>query len=304
MKIQYVARKFNAATQVIIDQANEIIDEYEAKGYTLTLRQIFYQFVSRDLIANKQTEYKRLGSILNDARLDGQISWTAIEDRTRSVRELSHWADPAEIVDTCARSFLLDKWANQEFRPEVWIEKDALVGVFECVCQRLDVPLLSCRGYTSQSEMWRAARRMRRNCDGGQAPMVFHFGDHDPSGIDMSRDIKDRLNLFGADSEKDLEFQRLALNMDQVDEFSPPPNPAKITDSRAQGYIAQFGGESWELDALDPETLAGLVEDHILRLRDEDKYQEVMDQQDEMRKQLEVVSSNWSDVVTFTEENC
>lgn len=78
--------------------------------------------------------------------------------------------------------------------------------------------------------------------------VILHLGDHDPSGIDMTRDISDRLELFGAD----VEVKRIALNWDQIDEFTPPPNPAKLSDSRAGAYIAEYGDESWELDALEP----------------------------------------------------
>lgn len=149
----YVEKRFNPATLDVIARANEIIAEYAEQGFALTLRQLYYQFVARALLRNKQTEYKRLGSIVNDARLAGLIDWDHIQDRTRNLLSNSHWTDPAEIIDSAARSFEVDKWTGQEWRPEVWIEKDALLGVIEGVCVELDVPFFSCRGYTSQSEM-------------------------------------------------------------------------------------------------------------------------------------------------------
>src|SRR5215467_8357308 len=155
-----------------------------------------YQFVSRDPLPNRQSEYKRLGDIINDARLAGLVDWGAIVDRTRNIRALSHWSDPAAIVEAAANRFAVDKWADQPRRVEVWIEKDALVGVFEPVCDELDVPLFSCRGYTSQSEVWGAAQRLERYLMAGQEVVILHFGDHDPSGLDMTRDIRERLRLF------------------------------------------------------------------------------------------------------------
>lgn len=241
-KIAYKEFNFRKPTLDMIAKANEIIREYAAQGFDLTLRQLYYQFVSRDLIPNTQKDYKNLGSIINDARLAGLIDWNSIVDRTREVRTLSHFDGPEDIVSACAQQFNLDRWEGQPYRPEVWIEKDALVGVFERVCRELDVPLLSCRGYTSQSEMWGAGQRMLRYKKQKQKPVVFHFGDHDPSGKDMSRDILDRLELFTGGM---LQFERLALNMNQVEQYEPPPNPAKITDSRANAYIAEFGDESW-----------------------------------------------------------
>ena len=139
-RIRYVAKNFGATALGVIREANAIIAEYAAQGYDLTLRQLYYQFVSRDLLPNRQSEYKRLGDIINDARLAGLVDWEAIVDRTRNIRALPHWSDPAAIVQAAASSFAVDKWAEQPRRVEVWIEKDALVGVFEPVCEELDVP--------------------------------------------------------------------------------------------------------------------------------------------------------------------
>lgn len=294
-KIKYLEKRFSRQSRALIQRANEIIAEYLSQGFDLTLRQLYYQFVARDIIPNKQEEYKRLGSIVNDARLAGLIDWDAIVDRTRYVRSLAHWDNPEDIVHGAAQQYRIDKWADQTFRPEVWIEKDALVGVIEGVCSRLDVPFFSCRGYTSQSEMWSAAQRLRWHVRAGQTPVILHFGDHDPSGIDMTRDIESRLELFMGG----LEVKRLALNFDQIETFNPPPNPAKITDSRSGAYIARFGSESWELDALDPNTLAGLIETTILDLRDDDKWKRARAHEDTARANLRAIASKYDDVIDF-----
>lgn len=297
-KIRYLEFNFRPASVALIDTANRIIAEYQDQGFDLTLRQLYYQFVARDIIPNTQASYKNLGSLINDARLAGLIDWLAIVDRTRELRRLSHWAGPEDIIATCAEQFHLDKWENQTYRPEVWIEKDALVGVFERVCHELDVPLLSCRGYTSQSEMWGAAQRMLRYKSKGQGPMVFHFGDHDPSGKDMSRDIMDRLALFTGGK---VTFERLALNMNQVEQYHPPPNPAKITDSRADGYIAEFGNESWELDALEPAVLEALVRAAIEAIVDPDEMHEAEEIQARHRQTLLDISDRFVGVRDFVE---
>lgn len=267
----YVEKKFNKASLVIINLANEIIKEYASEGYDLTLRQLYYQFVSRGLLENTQKEYKRLGSIINNARMAGYIDWDAIVDRTRTLRQNSHWQDAGEIIESCVQCFKLDKWENQHYRPEVWIEKDALIGVIAGICEKLDIPYFSCRGYTSQSAMWEASQRMLDHSV--QVPFVIHLGDHDPSGIDMSRDIKDRLFTFGVE---DLVFKRIALNRDQVNKYSPPPNPAKMTDTRAYGYINEHGKESWELDALEPKVISSLIKKIVLSVRDEEVWQNAL----------------------------
>lgn len=291
-RIAYIEKDFRGRTLDTIENANRIIDEYLADGYQLTLRQLYYQFVARDLIPNRQREYKRLGSIINDARLAGLIDWDAIEDRTRNLESLAHWSDPSSILRSVARQYRTDRWANQPHRVEVWIEKEALAGVFERVCDELDVPFFSCRGYTSQSEMWSAAQRLLEYVDAGQEPAILHFGDHDPSGIDMTRDIRERMELFGCA----LDMRRLALNMDQVREWNPPPNPAKTTDSRFAGYIQRFGGQSWELDALEPRVLADLVRAEIEALRDDDAWDDDTEAMEEERDGLKLVARRWDDV--------
>ncbi len=291
-KICYVSKSFRSASQNIIDKANEIFAEYSAAGYILTLRQLYYQFVSRDLLPNNQKSYDKLGCIINDARLAGLVDWELMEDRTRNLREDPSWSSPESIISVCADTFRIDKWKNQPYRPEVWIEKDALAGVFERVCQELQVPYFSCRGYTSQSEMWVAGQRLKKWVRARQTPIILHFGDHDPSGIDMSRDITDRLQMFMGGTE----FQRLALNMDQVEEFSPPPNPAKVTDSRAASYISIYGDESWELDALDPDTLAGLVRTAIEGIRDQGEWDIAIEEEEEHRRLLRAVSEQWEEL--------
>lgn len=307
--IAYVEHSFSPAVERIIEQAEAICAEYQAQGFDLTLRQLYYQFVARGFIPNRDTEYKRLGAIINDARMAGRLDWDYIVDRTRNLRELGHWRDPAQIVREDASVFNVDRWENQRERVEVWIEKDALVGVIEGVCQRNDVPFFSCRGYTSQSEMWGASQRINAYFDGNaERVTIVHLGDHDPSGIDMSRDIEDRLRRFlryhddenGTEhADFDFEVERIALNMDQVRRLNPPPNPAKITDSRAKEYIRRFGGTSWELDALDPRTLDGLIAGAIDAHRDDDQWALDTERQGAGRAQLRTIGQRWSDVVAF-----
>jgi len=292
-KICYVEKSFRADSLEVIEQANDIIEIYAAQGFDLTLRQLFYQFVSRGLLPNKDTEYKRLGSIINDARLAGLIDWERITDRTRNLRGNSHWDEPQDIMRSAAYSFAIDKWAEQEYRPEIWVEKDALVGVSEGVCTRLDVNYFSCRGYTSQSEMWAAAQRLESYYDAGQQPLVIHLGDHDPSGIDMTRDISDRLELFASG----ITVERIALNMNQIQQYRPPPNPAKVTDSRATSYIRKFGRSSWELDALEPNVIAQAIERTVLSYRDEDFWERAVRLEQEHRADLEDAARRWKEVV-------
>ena len=297
--IAYDEINMKSGTLAIIQKANEIATEYHDKGYEMTLRQLYYQFVARDLIPNTERSYKNLGSAVNKGRMCGMIDWGHITDRTRSLEGNPNWENPGEIIEASARAYNLDKWADQDKRVEVWIEKDALIGVIEGVCSRMDVDYFSCRGYTSQSEMWRAACRMMiRQKRQGQTTVILHLGDHDPSGIDMSNDIQKRLRIFGAQ----IEFHRIALNMDQIEEFNPPPNPTKLTDSRANSYVDEFGLECWELDALPPDDMEKLVEREIKRYCDIDAWDEIKERQEEEREILDKAADNWDDVTEYVDE--
>lgn len=275
MREAFITRNFQRKTRLVIEQANEIIEEYQADGYVLTLRQLYYQFVARDMIPNTQQSYDRIGSIINDARLAGKIDWDAIEDRTRELSVNLRLRDPLHGLELLRDSWYgIDMWENQPQRVEVWIEKEALAGVIAGVCDELDVPYFSCRGYVSQSEQWRAYRRHAAQ----QETIILHLGDHDPSGIDMTRDNQDRLDLFHGYRESKVE--RIALTPDQIAEYKPPPNFAKQTDSRFEAYAAEFGTDSYELDALNPAVLVQLIRDWVGRFRDDDLMAEKEEQRD------------------------
>ena len=293
---QFIDKRFSASSLVIIEQANAILSEYDQQGLVLTLRQLYYQFVSRGLMPNKQTEYKRLGTIISDARLAGMVDWVMVEDRARHLRDISKWDSPVEIIEAVAQQYREDIWRTQRWRPEVWIEKDALSGVIERPCRDLRVPYFACRGYSSQSAQYEAGQRFRRWCEAGQTPIVFHLGDHDPSGLDMTRDNGDRLTMF---ARFDVRIERLALNMDQVERYGPPPNPAKEADSRASDYILRYGGKSWELDALEPTVIVQLIRDAIQPLINRRKWNAALKAETDSRDGLKAVSDRWDDVREF-----
>ena len=295
--IQYKEINFRQSSLDLIKLVNQVIQEYQAQGYELTLRQAYYQLVARGYIPNNERSYKNIGNLINDGRLAGLIDWYAITDRTRNLRGNSHWDTPAEVIESAKYSYRLDKWEGQPNYVEVWVEKDALVDVVGQACRPLDVPFFSCRGYTSQSEMWAAAQRFIRRDDREQR-IIIHLGDHDPSGIDMTRDIQERLEMFGAD----VMVKRVALTMEQIDFYTPPPNPAKLTDSRCWGYIQKFGNESWELDALEPKVITDLITEQVTMYRDDTLYQQICDQERREKRELQLLCDNYSEAVSFLKE--
>lgn len=311
MKELFQTFSFRPTTVELIDMVNVIVGDYTAQGFKLTLRQLYYQFVARDLFPeswadpksgtkNTTKNYKKLGDLVNNGRLAGLIDWDAIEDRTRNLEKLMSWKSGRDRLYSAYRSFHMSMWANQPSYCEVWVEKEALVGVVERICDQYDVPYFACRGFVSQSEMYTAAKRLEKHLLDGKAVTVFHLGDHDPSGLDMTRDNSDRLDMFLRNGRVGVD--RLALNWEQIELYNPPPNPAKATDSRFQGYQREFGDESWELDALEPSVISNLIETSISGLI---SWQEWDDRKDEIaaeREKLAKTYRHWEYVVKFLED--
>lgn len=217
-KIEYVPKNFSTDRLQMIEKVNGVVAEYQKQGYSLTLRQVYYQMVARDIIPNNMRSYKNLGNLINDARLAGLIDWLAIEDRTRNLRGNSHWTEPGKVIESAAYSYHRDHWEGQPNYVEVWVEKDA-------------------------------------------------------------------------------------LNMDQVELYNPPPNPAKLSDSRASGYIEEYGDECWELDALEPKVISDLISKNVKKYRDDALYNAVVEREAEERRQLddlaehyEAVAENWEEI--------
>lgn len=260
---EYVAKKFRKDDLQTINLCNAIIGEYST---AITLRQLYYQFVGRGIFPNRLSSYNFLKRIVSEGRLAGLISWEAIEDRGRNLMGHVIHKSPKDGLLWLRAQYKRDLWEDQPIRPEVWVEKQALEGVIGQICDELRVNFFATRGYNSQSEQWSAGRRFAGYIQKGQRPIVIHLGDHDPSGIDMTRDNRERLQLFAGFS---IMVHRIALNMDQINHWRLPPNPAKNTDARFEDYRAEFGDESWELDALSPDQIQHLIKEAIDPMRDE-----------------------------------
>jgi hypothetical protein len=274
-KVAYENRTFKGDKGERVERCAQIAADYHAKGYTLTVRQLYYQLVARGLVENTMQSYQQVVIAVLDGRMTGMIDWDAIEDRTRELVVRSRWGSPSEIVNSCARQYHEDMWANQRERVYVVVEKEALAGVLDPVCRKWDVPLLAARGYASASVVRAfAVEQLKRHANDGQPTTILYLGDHDPSGIDMPNDLRGRLKVFCGEGFDDFQVERIALNMPQVEELQPPENPAKQSDSRFKQYEAEFGDKSWELDALPPEYIEKLVEEHIEEHVDEERWEE------------------------------
>ncbi len=286
-------------SKALICNINEILTDYKEMGYKLTLRQLYYQLVSRGIIPNSMSEYNKIGNVVSNGRLAGLMDWDMIEDRVRIPNSRSHFDSPKDVLEAASYSYYRSRWDDQSCYVEVWCEKDAVSNIIQPVCRKYDVTFMANRGYSSQSAMYEASQRFTNAHFEGKELHLIYLGDHDPSGIDMSRDITDRMELFlgwrdfVAEEDIPLANHRIALNMDQVEKYNPPKNPAKMTDSRFKSYVESFGYSSWELDALEPKILESLIDDKINSFIDFDKWNKVVELEKEHKERINKIATDF-----------
>lgn len=278
MKIKYRDIKLSKDNKVRLQTINSIIQEYQDDGYVLTLRQLYYQLVSRDVIPNQQKEYAKLSKLLKEGRMSGIVDWSAIEDRLREPEKPASFDSPEDILQAGINQYQVPRMEGQSNYLEVWVEKDALSGVLKRITEKYHVPIVVNRGYSSITAMHDAFDRFTRAMQGDADRItVIYLGDYDPSGIDMIRDVKNRILEFSQqDNIYDFEIAPIALTRKQIEQYDPPPNPAKMTDPRAGKYVSEHGTTSWEVDALPPKVLNKTLEDAIVKRIDVSMYENMV----------------------------
>ena len=272
----------------LLDTINGIIEEYAAEGYKMTLRQLYYQLVSQDIIPNRQEEYKKIGNLLVKGRMAGVVDWSAIEDRIR-VPYIPYWVrDIHNAINDTINQYRLNRQEGQKNYIEVWVEKDALSGVLSRTTDHYHVHLMVNRGYSSCSAMYDAYERLEEVQLDQRKSVILYLGDHDPSGLDMIRDVENRLEEFGVDPD----VVHVAITMKQIKKYNPPPNPAKITDPRAVWYIEKFGNVCWEVDALNPKILNSILEKTIKELIDIELFEaQIIQEKKDKEKLREIIKT-------------
>lgn len=254
-----------------LEEINSIIEEYALQGYKLTLRQLYYQLVSKDIIPNKKSEYSKLGHLLKNGRMAGVVDFEAIEDRIR-IPKRPYWVTGiTDALEDTISQYRLNRQSKQDIYIECFCEKDAISNILYRVTSYYHIYLIINRGYSSCTAIHDAYQRFQNHSDN----VILYFGDHDPSGLDMIRDIRERLEDFGST----VEVVPVALTASQIQQYNPPPNPTKITDPRAEWYIQKHGDTSWEVDALEPKILHSLLQQHIESRIDMGLFQDVLDRE-------------------------
>ncbi len=331
----------------VIEHMVSICEEYFSQYYTLTLRQLYYQLVARDIIPNHDKVYKKIGGLKDEAVYAGLIDWSVFQDRGRLPSTPYSEEGIEEALQKTVDCYRLDRQRNQTALIEVWTEKDAISSILKRITNPYGITLVVNKGYTSSTAIYGAYNRFIQEFEEGGKVKILYFGDHDPSGLDMIRDINTRLmfmfcngsqfeEVFSdedvldwwhdsgstiydiadisekyecvADFEhidslsekkqnkmyslleegrkmlfiqsKDLfEVVQVGLTMEQIQEYNPPSNPAKMTDPRMKDYIAEFGKVSWEVDALKPKIMEAIVDESIKANIDMMKFQLTMEEE-------------------------
>ena len=282
---KYIDMRLQKKSLDLIYKVQGIVKEYMAQGYSLTVRQVFYQLVSRDLLPNTEKSYNEIIRACKSGRLMGIINWDAITDRSCSIDKLASWSSPKELLSAAAKQYRRDWWENQSHYIECWVEKQALADVVKSAAWKYGVTSFACKGYPSITAMYDTAERMKAHSK--QQCTILYLGDFDPSGMDMVDNIIKQMATFGAN----VAVERIALNMEQIFQYDPPPNPAKTRDTRYKRYEQNHGVYSWELDALPPDVLIGLITDNILLRLDKETLKKTQAIEEQERRAIQNISA-------------
>ncbi len=262
--------------ETLTDQICEVVEYYESIDIRLTNRQLYYQLVGKEFIPNAQEIYKRICVFLTSLRYAGLIDWSSIEDKARVPKKPADWENISSIIRSATSQYRLPRWNDQDYYIEMYCEKEAGINVLEPISKKYHMYFGFNKGYSSAAAMYDLAKRIAEQLEDNKKVIILYFGDHDPSGLDMIRDIRERITEFltQGDNPMDPGFKVIpvSLTMTQIENYNLPPNPAKITDPRAKWYIKQFGKVSWELDAIDAIELRKIAEESILDYIDIGKY--------------------------------
>jgi len=314
---------WETTSNILYTHISNTVNLYMKKKIKLSNRQLYYRLVGKDLIPNFIEIYKRVCKFLTDCRYGGYIDWDAIEDRGRVPKRKSQWNTVQDLIDSAVNSYRLPRWKDQEYYVELYCEKEAMDSVLRPITDKYHIYFGYNKGYCSASTIYDIAKRVKTQIEKGKKVKVLYLGDHDPSGLDMIRDVEQRIKEFliiwlddyfwktecenkesdwyktyehGHDGwrnyfEQDyinekFEVIHVALTTDQIKQYNPPPNPAKFTDPRANDYVSMHGKISWELDSIEPEILMQLTEDAILKYLDIDKYNKWLKKENKDIKKL------------------
>jgi hypothetical protein len=247
-------------------------EKLSAYTYRPTIRGMFYNLVSDEKLQNTPKQYKSLVSALSTARRNGTIPISAFVDTTRWIDDIyDDYQKPEEYIQDridnlkTTRDHYFDsipRWHRQKHYVEVWVEKNALRGLFAGILNGMEIRVVPNNGWSSMVYRQENIDRLieKRSSDTDQdgnrfdkKVHILYFGDYDPTGRKMDRNIaldlvlalehgysgkrlekeSERLRRIGGageiyegelydrlDEAKEMKiFQRVALTKEQITDF-------------------------------------------------------------------------------------
>jgi len=298
-----MARRMWAWTELQLERAENVktVTNELHSYWPLTLRQIYYQLVSKGHIKNTRSQYNMLSKLIKWMRIDEMLSWNALEDRSRTITNKRGFDNLSEFINQETFNFLCGYTRcliqNQSKHIEVWTEKDALLRIFKEVVYPYCIRAVVCRGYSSVTFIADFYKRADKAIMQGKQPIVLYFGDLDPSGVQMLEatveTLEDELDLYG------VEFKRIGLNPEHIKQYNLPTDPtaAKTTDPRYKKYVERYGKVAVELDALHPANLKDMIRQSIESEIDMDLFDEQQDREGEDEDKLDEIRDKVHDAI-------
>jgi len=288
-----------AGYEEIVQASLDVLRQYDT---AITLRQLYYRLVSRQIFPNTENSYKRLSRMMVLARESRDLPINCLEDRSRRVLgrgDVGYTSAQDFLKQRIAslqdswRGFMMPRWEDQPNYILIGLEKDALSRLVSDIANQYSVRTFPTRGYPSFTYVHRMASYIRGRMK-DKPTVVLYFGDFDPSGVDIERDLTDRLRKYEAG---DFKVRRVALTREQIVRYSLPPMPVKRSDARTPSFVASYGDEAVELDALDPNTLKLLVARSIASYIDLDAWRKKEDEIESLRQWIRKKLENMENLI-------
>lgn len=243
-----------------MEKMRDRIFEIASEANPTTSRFIFYVATTRGYVPKTAAGYRTVQRLVAQMRESGDLPFSWIADNTRWMRKPDTYDSLDAFLAEAARTYRRDLWAQSATYVEVWCESDSVAGVLGSITAEADVPLMVLRGYSSSSFAWSAAKQIERD---GRPAVLYYFGDWDPSGVDIERDLREKLARYAPGA--DIELTRVAVTPEDIEELQLPGSIKKSTDSRSR----KFQGEAVEVEAIPVGTLRSwcraVIEQHVDR---------------------------------------
>ena len=287
---QRAAQWFNSTTLWKVFRLAEIISAEQP----LTVRRCMY--VGIGTLFKDSGGYDSCQRLVLQMRRAGLVPFEYITDPTRQRIKPAMWRDLADYADWVAAVYQKDLWQNQDTVIEVFIEKEAMVGVVEPETDGLRVSLIPARGQCSETWCWSIAQDWNKLPKGVEVK-VYYIGDHDPAGFSIETSMRARIEGYLDEGHKGcFEWVRLAVTHEDFRQRNAAgeyellgfPVKAGISAKIRDAYIAEHGDRCVEADALSPIEIRRRVREAIERHIDREKWEAMLEI--EAREKAEVRS--------------